>query len=40
MLKEACRDHGAWGAASVLGVAALLHTSATAFSALKLLGAA
>jgi threonine/homoserine/homoserine lactone efflux protein len=29
-----------WGAASVLGVAALLHTSATAFSALKLLGAA
>ena len=30
----------AWGAASVLGVAALLHTSASAFSALKLLGAA
>jgi threonine/homoserine/homoserine lactone efflux protein len=30
----------AWGAASVLGVAALLHASATAFSALKLLGAA
>jgi threonine/homoserine/homoserine lactone efflux protein len=29
-----------WGAASVLGGAALLHTSATAFSALKLLGAA
>src|SRR5215216_1441401 len=29
-----------WGAASALGVAALLHTSATAFSALKLLGAA
>ena len=29
-----------WGAASVLGVAALLHASATAFSALKLLGAA
>ena len=29
-----------WGGASVLGVAALLHTSATAFSALKLLGAA
>ena len=29
-----------WGAASVLGVAALLHTSATAFSALMLLGAA
>jgi threonine/homoserine/homoserine lactone efflux protein len=29
-----------WGAASVLGVAALLHTSAMAFSALKLLGAA
>jgi threonine/homoserine/homoserine lactone efflux protein len=29
-----------WGAASVLGVAALLHTSATAFSALKLAGAA
>ena len=29
-----------WGSASVLGVAALLHTSATAFSALKLLGAA
>jgi threonine/homoserine/homoserine lactone efflux protein len=29
-----------WGVASVLGVAALLHTSAAAFSALKLLGAA
>ena len=29
-----------WGATSVLGVAALLHTSASAFSALKLLGAA
>jgi threonine/homoserine/homoserine lactone efflux protein len=29
-----------WGGASVLGVAALLHASATAFSALKLLGAA
>ena len=29
-----------WGAASVLGVAALLHTMATALSALKLLGAA
>lgn len=29
-----------WGGASVLGVAALLHTSATAFSLLKLLGAA
>ena len=29
-----------WGAASVLGVAAVLHTSATAFSLLKLLGAA
>src|SRR3954447_22036110 len=29
-----------WGAASALGVAALLHTSAAAFSALKLLGAA
>lgn len=29
-----------WGAASVLGVAALLAASATAFSALKLLGAA
>src|SRR5690349_21662956 len=29
-----------WGAASVLGVAALLATSASAFSALKLLGAA
>ena len=28
-----------WGATSVLGVAALLHTSASAFSALKLLGA-
>jgi len=28
-----------WGAASVLGVAALLHTSATAFAALKLPGA-
>jgi threonine/homoserine/homoserine lactone efflux protein len=28
-----------WGAASVLGVAALLHASATAFSALKLAGA-
>ena len=29
-----------WGGASVLGVAALLHSSAAAFSALKLLGAA
>jgi threonine/homoserine/homoserine lactone efflux protein len=29
-----------WGAASVLGVAALLHASATAFSTLKLVGAA
>ena len=28
-----------WGAASALGVAAVLHTSATAFSALKLVGA-
>ncbi|HKG64507.1 MAG TPA: LysE family translocator [Solirubrobacteraceae bacterium] len=33
-------DTFASGAASVLGVAALLHTSAAAFSALKLLGAA